>query len=323
MAVGLWRQVASNSGVQVNIPSGNYLWPTIRVMNPNDGTVYIKQNAGLADSGYGSWDYKVPAQSFGLLPGEGVGWQSAGLYYQDQSGTGRPGEIAIYLSQQNVNEPSFVSIGRSLLSATTSVDVVEGIQPGNPASGQARLWIDTSDHLHILNSSGNDKVVLDSSNYSTYVNNAPVGGLFQGTVSNIQFKNQVYTFPSDIQARDIYAARTSNTGVVYFGTGTGNYLYWDGGTFQLTNAIAVSGAITGYSTLTISGAISGGSSLHTAGNIDTGDAGYIWHALFDYNTIRHTSAGQIGGTSYDLGSASGNNDSRIKYVKAWSNDMTI
>src|SRR3974377_987726 len=119
MALGQWAQIPNNSAVQLRVPSGNYLWPTIRVMNPNDGTLYIKQNAPIVSTGFGSWDYKVPAQSFGILPSEGEGWQSAGLYYQDQSGAGLAGEIAVYLSAQTVAEPTFVAIGRSLLTIQT------------------------------------------------------------------------------------------------------------------------------------------------------------------------------------------------------------
>src|SRR5215471_7369161 len=99
MALGLWAQIASNTAQQIRVPGGNYLWPTIRFMNPNDGTAYVRINAPVPSAGYGSWDYKIPAQSFGILPSEGQGWQTVGVFYQDLSGTNRPGEIAIYLSQ--------------------------------------------------------------------------------------------------------------------------------------------------------------------------------------------------------------------------------
>ena len=121
MALGQWAQIASGQAEQLRVPSGNYLWPTIRVMNPNDGVLYVRQNGPITDIGFGSWDYKVPAQSFGILPSEGVGWQSAGMFYQDQSGTNRPGEIAVYLSSQTVAEPTFVAIGRSIVSYSSQV----------------------------------------------------------------------------------------------------------------------------------------------------------------------------------------------------------
>src|SRR5215469_16110404 len=126
MALGQWRLISSGQSTQVRIPSGNYLWPTIRVMNPNDGVLYVKENAPIVDTNYGGWDYKVPAQSFGILPSEGEGWQSAGMYYSDQSGTNRPGEVAMYLSSQKVNEPTFVAIGRSLVTQSSSVDIASG-----------------------------------------------------------------------------------------------------------------------------------------------------------------------------------------------------
>jgi hypothetical protein len=162
MALGQWALLQSGQPQQVRVPSGNYLWPTIRVMNPNDGTLYVRQNGPVTNTGYGSWDYKVPAQSFGILPSEGQGWSSAGLYYLDQSGTNRPGEVAVYLSSQTVAEPTFVAIGRSLVSSSTSVDIVSGAQPANPGAGYSRLWIDTGGHLNVLQPSGANYLELDS-----------------------------------------------------------------------------------------------------------------------------------------------------------------
>ena len=188
MALGQIVLINSLQSKQVTIPSGNYPWPTIRVVNPNDGVLYVKQNAAIVDSGYGSWDYKVPSQSFGILPSEGQGWQSVGLYYVDQSGANRPGEVTIYLSQTQQIDPAFVAIGRSLVAQTSSVDIASGSQPSNPGAGFGRLWIDTSGHLNVLQPSGSNYVVLDSNNVGTYVtpliNAATLGGDLYGTVAN-------------------------------------------------------------------------------------------------------------------------------------------
>jgi len=261
MAVGQIVLIPSNQHQQVRVPSGNYLWPTIRILNPNDGIAYVKQNADCTGTGYGVWDYKVPSQSFALLPGGGEGWQSVGIFYIDQSGTNRPGELSIYLTQQATDEPFFVAIGRSLVTQSTTVDIVEGSQPANPGSGIGRLWIDTTDHLHILNSAGSDKIVLDNVNAPTYVNPliqaatlaGDVGGtiganiintgvvtsakIADGTIQAVDIANGVIsgvkvTSPFDIRpasfyAQDIYADRGNGTAVYYFNDGS-HYLYRSG-----------------------------------------------------------------------------------------------
>jgi len=237
MAIGQIVIIQSNQGTQVRIPSGNYLYPTIRVLNPNDGIVYVKENAGITNIGYGAWDYKIPSQSFGVLPAESQGWQNVGLWYTDQSGTNRPAEVTVYLSQQKLQEPAFVAIGRALIQQSTTVDIVQGSQPGNPGAGITRLWCDTLGHLNILQSNGTSYTVLDSNNASTYitpiVNNAALGADLFGTVSAGHIS---IAYGSAIYMRD--STGGSHTAIAYASTGNQPImgLYSAGGGIWILNA---------------------------------------------------------------------------------------
>jgi hypothetical protein len=219
MAIGQWRLVNSGQAIDVNIPSGNYLWPTIRVMNPNDGVLYVRQNGPITDTGYGGWDYKCPAQSFGILPSEGAGWQSAGLYYIDQSGTNRPGEVAMYLSMQTVAEPTFVAVGRSLVTQSSSVDIASGNQPANPGAGYGRLWIDTNGHLNVLQPSGTNFLVIDSNNIGAQ----SIGGDLFGTIGaahiNVLYGNTINMQDSGNNLRTFAGVSGGGTYIYQVGTG--------------------------------------------------------------------------------------------------------
>jgi hypothetical protein len=257
MAIGIVRTIPAGSHQQVTIPSGNYLWPTIRVLNPNDGVVYVKQNADVTNTGSGSWDYKVPSQSFGLLPGGGEGWQSVGMYYLDMSGANLPGEISIYLTQQVADEPTFQSIGRAAVTQSSSVDIASGAQPANPGAGFGRLWIDSGGHLNVLQPTGTNYNVVDSNNINTYLT---LGGDLYGTVSaahiNVKYNDHIdLTYNNGTQQRVIQPINNDNyifagnSGIMYFwsdtpGVNLGN---WNANTNRLTvgGSLAVSGDVYG------------------------------------------------------------------------------
>src|SRR5215831_14061120 len=113
---------------------------SLAILNPNDGVVYIKLNGSSKDSPT-LWDWKLPSQSYGQFPGP---WQSLGLYYVDQSGSGRFAELNIYESDSQLAIPQIVAIGRAVQQAGTNVDITQGGQPQNPPSGTSRLWIDAN-----------------------------------------------------------------------------------------------------------------------------------------------------------------------------------
>jgi hypothetical protein len=145
------------------------------VYNPNDGVAFIATDRTATGL---TWDYKVPSQSGGKFPGPINSYLS--VFYLDQSGSGGSGQIVVYASPEYVAIPYFWSIGRALQGQVTSMDVVQGSQPGNPGAGIARLWVDPSGHLHILDSTGLDRTVIDSLNWGTI----PLGGDLYGTTGN-------------------------------------------------------------------------------------------------------------------------------------------
>lgn len=152
------------------------------VYNPNDGVALVATDRTATGL---SWDYKVPSQSGGKFPGPINSYLS--IFYLDQSGTGGSGQVVVYASTETVNIPYFWSIGRALQGQVTSLDVVEGTQPGNPGAGIARLWVDGSGHLHILESTGVDRTVIDSLNWGTI----PLGGDLTGTTGNAFIRYRV------------------------------------------------------------------------------------------------------------------------------------
>lgn len=190
---------------QVQVPSGqhkqrfvpaSFVANSISVLNPNNGVVFVARNRDCISTGIGAWDWKVPSQSYAYLPGP---FQSVGLYYQDQSGAAVPGDISTYASEQKLDWPHFQAIGLTLASVVTTLDIGMGNKPVPPASNNVRLWADGTGNLHIEMSDGSDKVVLDSSNYATYVGGTALGGDLSGTVANGHV-NLVNNSP--IQSRD-------------------------------------------------------------------------------------------------------------------------
>lgn len=142
------------------------------ILNPNDGIVYVAINGNASLS---IWDFKLPSQSYGAFPGP---WQSVGLFFLDQSGAGRSGELTVYTSADKFTIPDIHSIGRALQAQVTAMDLSTGQQPASPASGVDRLWASTNDILHLLNSQGTDKQIVDTL--------LQLGGALSGTLPNPQ-----------------------------------------------------------------------------------------------------------------------------------------
>jgi hypothetical protein len=185
--------------------------PSLGVLNPNDGIAYLKLN-GPAGASPPEWDWKLPSQSYGLFPGP---WSSLGIYFLDQSGSNRSGDLNVYESQQQFADiPDIQAIGRAIAQAGTTVDISQGTQPQNPPAGAGRLWIDGTGNLHVLQSSGADHTVLDSNNWTTYVspgyvngivNAQALGGVLQGTLPNPTHANINHVFPAGVSAQNFLA----------------------------------------------------------------------------------------------------------------------
>jgi len=195
MAIGQIITVQSGTSQLITAKSHSEV-QSLGVLNPNDGIVYIKLN-GPATFQTPEYDWKLPSQSYGLFPGP---WQSVGLYYQDESGTARSGDIDVYESDiQQPDIPAIVAIGRAVQGQSSAMDVVQGPQPGNPGAGVSRLWVDPSGHLNILQPNGTNYGVIDTNNLAANVgpviNNTALGGDLFGTVSNghigVQYGGQI------------------------------------------------------------------------------------------------------------------------------------
>lgn len=170
MAYGNNATIPNQTGQQVFVPGGMQ-FASLAVLNPNDGVVYVKIDQPISGVASANWDWKVPSQSYALLPGP---WHNVGLYYLDQSGAGRAGDITIYPSAVVNPIPIFQSIGRAIQAQSTTLDVVEGAQPPNPGVGIARLWIDTNDDVNVLNNAGVNSKWLDTDDQIT-------SGIFAGS----------------------------------------------------------------------------------------------------------------------------------------------
>lgn len=252
MAYGVIKVIQPQTHTQILVQSGNVPYKSARVLNPNDGVVYVARNRDCLSPAQGDWEWKIPSQSYAVLPGEQPGFSTLGLYYVDQSGGNRPGEITVYPSFTESDDPVFVAIGRAALTSQTTMDIAQGNQPVAPPLGFGRLWIDGSNDLHIMSSTGVDNLVLDQSNYLPYVQGTALVGDVGGTIgANVINANAVTTTKIangavtlakfgtfDVRgnpwsAQDITADRGNGTGVYYFSTGGNKYLYWDGTNFTL------------------------------------------------------------------------------------------
>lgn len=185
MAVGQTYAVTSGTGQQYFVPSG-FDVQSMAVLNPNDGVCYMSRNrAPTPPTTVGAWDYKIPSQSYALLPGP---YLSAGIWYVDQSGSSRAGEITLYPIQAKTVVPVFQAIGRAVQVAGSILDITQGNQPANPPLSTTRLWVDGSGHLHLLNGTGTDTPVVDSANVASYtqplINATGLGGDLSGTIPN-------------------------------------------------------------------------------------------------------------------------------------------
>lgn len=157
MAIGLVVALPTGAHRQLLVASGAQNYPSLRVLNPNDGVVYAARNRDIPDLNITSWDWKIPSQSYAAIPGP---FQTLGLYYLDQSGGGRAGDISVYASMQKLDDPAFVAVGRAVQVVGTALDITEGVAPANPPANTDRLWVDASGALHILNSSGDSDLFI-------------------------------------------------------------------------------------------------------------------------------------------------------------------
>src|ERR1043165_8041232 len=117
--------LANSTGTLITAPNASEN-QSFAILNPNDGIVYATVDGAATPT---NWDWKLPSQSYGLFPGP---WQSVGLYFLDQSGAGRQGELTLYASDQKLIIPDIKSIGRALQAQLTTMDVTQGTQPANP-----------------------------------------------------------------------------------------------------------------------------------------------------------------------------------------------
>jgi hypothetical protein len=164
-------------GLKFNISTGTEAHQSFQstgsftAYNPNDGyaLVALDRTATLLD-----YDHKLPSQSGGQFPGPINSYLS--IYYVDQSGSGIQGQLIVYGSPQQLQIPHFWSIGRAIQSQVTSVDLIQGTQPGNPPFGSSRLWVDGSGNLQLLASNGTNVHLIDT--------NDALGGVLSGFLPN-------------------------------------------------------------------------------------------------------------------------------------------
>jgi hypothetical protein len=219
---------------------------SLSLLNPNDGICYVKLNSNAGPT-VAAWDWKIPSQSYCQLPGP---WESLGVYYLDQSGSGRTAEVNVYELDSQISVPSFIAIGRAVQQAGTTMDISQGAQPSNPPASTVRLWADGSGNLHILSPSGVDKTLVDSS--------TALGGDLYGTIPaahiNVQGSNQ-------LQLNTNFGFQVNGPNLIY-SANNGSHLFWNGfgggwagiqcGTILANGSIAANGGITVPANQTIS-----------------------------------------------------------------------
>ena len=171
MARGQVLTIPNQTGVLVTTLSRE-MKASLSLLNPNDGVCYVKIN-GFAGNAPPNWDWKVPSQSYCQLPGP---WESLGVYYLDQSGSGRQAEINVYELDSSISVPSFIAIGRAVQMAGSTMDITQGNQPSNPPLGTSRLWIDANNNLQILAPDGTNVHAVDT--------NDALGGILSGSLLN-------------------------------------------------------------------------------------------------------------------------------------------
>src|SRR5215831_12694646 len=124
MARGQIITLPSGLGTVIESTSHEEL-DSVAVLNPNDGVLYLKMNSDAGPTP-AQWDWRLPSQSYGLFPGP---WVSLGLYYLDQSGTGRSGDFNVYDSTAKLPVPVIQAIGRAVQGQSSAVDITQGAQP--------------------------------------------------------------------------------------------------------------------------------------------------------------------------------------------------
>lgn len=287
MAYGVIKILQSGTHAQILLQSGGVSYGSARVLNPNDGILYVARNRDCLSNNQGDWEWKIPSQSFAILPGETPGFSTLGLYYLDQSGANRPGEVTIYPSLTTVDDPTFISIGRAQLVYQSVLDITTGSQPAPPGVGNARLWVDGQNILHVLGSDNTDHVELDSTNFSTYVQpliNASItaqvpgvvggtalGGDLYGTVNNghvgLANGSPVYARDTGGTLRGILTLTTNDLWLVNAGGGQIRFINQASsaelGHFDNSGNLAVTAAITASGPLTAN-------DIHTSRGNDTG-----------------------------------------------------
>lgn len=172
MAYGVAVVLGNQSHSQQLVPQGAE-YKTVAVLNPNDGVIFVARNRDCLGVAQGAWDWKVPSQSYALLPGP---FFSVGLFYLDQSGAGHNGEINLYGVDKRVEIPTFQAIGRAIIAQQTALDVTQGTTPANPPTGISRIWIDNAGNLHVVDSTGDDDLYMS--------NETVLGGHLVGTLPN-------------------------------------------------------------------------------------------------------------------------------------------
>ena len=270
MSYGTNVVIPNGQSSQNLVPTG-IQFPTLAVLNPNDGVVYVSANNTTASPNPGSWDWKVPSQSYAILPGTPQ-WTTCAMYYLDQSGAGHSGEITYYPMYTPIQIPAFQSIGRALTVIGTSLDITESTQPQNPGSGTLRLWADTTNHLHLLASDGTDATVIDTKNYGTTIQTGgDVRGLISNVILSLRNNSAMYGHSADLTEHILFGLMNDNN--VWMWNAGGGIFRWlnQAGTVELMrldNAGNLSiGASLNAGNVTLTGALSVASSVSVGGNL--------------------------------------------------------
>jgi hypothetical protein len=266
MAIGQIVTLPSDSA-RLIVSQSREAVSALAMLNPNDGVCYIKLN-GPAGTSPSAWDWKLPSQSYGLFPGP---WQSLGIFYQDQSGSGRQAEINVYDSTQRLIVPDIHSIGRAVQVSGTTMDITQGEVPSNPPLNSVRLWADASGNIHVLESTGNDATILDSSNYGTTIiaggdASGPIGAL---KVTTTHIATGVFAWAQNTSLVDKRWFSYTGDGYTSFHCGdTGFLIVNQANTLRLLNVDNASGMLNASYGVTTSGPITINTSNLTINNPD-------------------------------------------------------
>jgi len=228
---GIQFHIVTNQSVQQVFQSTG----SIRVLNPNDGVCYVALDRKAT---FTDWDHKLPSQSYGQLPGPLNNYIS--IFYLDQSGTGSAGDVVLYQSAEQIDIPVFLAIGRAIQSQVTTLDIIQGTQPGNPPAGVTRLWSDTNGNVYHLSSTGVNAEFLDTNNYTSIVGGMALGGDLYGSINaghiGLVYGSAIRAYDSGGTLRSLLDDTSTNitriwslgSGFQFVGTGGGQLVYIDG-----------------------------------------------------------------------------------------------